>query len=303
MNPVLSPLTGSSKIKPLRTVTVHELVYKWQEAFAINVEAEFSGCTEITLYQCQATKLKFFEPLNSEGSENLYKKLQSFDWYYMSNKWEHQVALQDLADCKKILEIGSATGEFLQQAVNQELNIFGIELNKTAVAQGQQRGLPIEALDLRDLCTTHEHSFDGLCGFQVLEHLGNPKEFIDASLKLLKPGGKLIYCVPNSESFLKHQDNLLDMPPHHMTQWSKYTFKALEEIFPVRLEKVQFEPLTAYQISPFLRAYTSYFRSVSPAFKAVFNRVTLPVYKRALDTGFRRFFKGQSLYVQFRKLG
>jgi 2-polyprenyl-3-methyl-5-hydroxy-6-metoxy-1,4-benzoquinol methylase len=181
------------------------------------------------------------------------------------------------------------------------LDIRGIELNDEAIKQAQQNKLPVERLDLEEAAHLYPKLFDTVCSFQVLEHVPNPKDFIHWSLELLKPGGKLILCVPNSESFLKYQYNLLDLPPHHMIQWSRKSFKALEELFPLKLEKVKYEPLASYHVLGYLHAYKEHFKSQSGLSNQLVNQRTLPFLEKCLNLGLRHLLTGQSLYVQFRK--
>lgn len=220
----------------------------------------------------------------------------------MPNNWKHQVALQNLSKGENILEIDSAFGFFVKSGLEAGLNIKGIELNEAAVVAVKERNLPVERLDLKEAANLYFESLDAVCSFQVLEHVSNPKDFINWSLQMLKLGGKLIFCVPNTESFLKYQYNLLDMPPHHMLQWSKHSFKAIEKLFPVKLEKVIYEPLATYHVLDYIMAYSSYFCSKSTSGKIFFNRYTLPVYERCLNFGLRKLLTGQSLYVQFCKI-
>jgi SAM-dependent methyltransferase len=236
------------------------------------------------------------------GSERLYQCLQMLPWYYIPDKWEYQVAIQDLKSCKKILEIGSGPGYFLKKILDHGLQVQGVELNQEAVSKGQKQGIPIEKKELKFLAREHSECFDGICSFQVLEHTNQPREFIEECLQLLKPGGQLIFCVPNMNSFLQYQYNLLDLPPHHMTRWSTKAFQSLEGIFPIRLEKIRFEPLAEYHINSFLSLYTQQFRYQSLAFKPLLNRMTLPIYKFILKAGARKLFRGQGIYAKFQKL-
>lgn len=297
-----SPLTESENITLISAISSSQLIHDWKETFQIDVTGEFSGCEEIYLYQCNQTKLLFFEPSFVAGSACLYEQLQKFDWFYMPHKWEHQGAIQDLKDCHEILEVGCAFGSFIQTCLENGFNIRGIELNKAAVAVAQSKGLPVENLSLEDIASSQPASLDAICSFQVLEHIPSPKDFLGWAIQALKPNGKLILCVPNSESFLKYQYNLLDMPPHHMLKWSETAFRALEQLFPVKLEKVIREPLASYHVSGYLSSYSSYFRTQHPLNVLLFNRYTLRLYEKLLQLGLRNYLTGQSLYVQFRKL-
>jgi 2-polyprenyl-3-methyl-5-hydroxy-6-metoxy-1,4-benzoquinol methylase len=297
---ITSPLTGSTDLTLLRNIPAEYLIQGWKQEFQIDIREELGSNSVIKLYQCNQTKLKFFMPLDLVGSGQLYEKLQKFDWYYMPNKWEHQLALRDLQGCQKILEIGSGFGDFVESGIQAGLDICGIELNELAVATAKRRNLPVQRLDLKDAAATYQGLFDGVCSFQVLEHVCNPKEFIEWSVQMLKPGGKLIFGVPDADGFQKYQDFLLDMPPHHMHQWSASTFESLETLFPIKLEKIVREPLARYHIRTFLSAYAH--RFPTPVQTILFNRYLKKLYFHILSLGLFRMLPGMSLYALFRKV-
>lgn len=299
---VLSPLTGSENVTQLKVIQVKALINGWKNRFEIDIAEELHGYEEIYLYRCNDTGLKFFTPFSTAGSSRLYEQLQQFNWYYMPDKWEYQVACSSLLDCQKNLEIGAGNGAFIKVSRAAGIDIKGIELNKAAVKQAQAKSLPVEYLDLRKAAEIYSGSLDGVCSFQVLEHVPNPRDFINWSLQMLKPGGKLIYSVPNCESFLQYDEDLLEMPPHHMLLWSKSIFKALEKVFPLKLEKILVEPLAAYHVNYYLVNQSKRFRSISPLGKLIFNRHTFPVYEKCLDAGMRKLCIGHTLYAEFRKL-
>lgn len=299
---IRSPLTDSDDVMLIKVLQSEQLIHDWKRDFQIDVAEELRGHEKIYLYQCNQSGLRFFAPVDIAGSGALYEQLKKHDSLYMIDRWEHKIALENLHDCKKVLEIGCAYGAFVKSGIEANLDITGIELNESAVKFSQSQGLPVERVDLQKIAELYPASLDAVCSFQVLEHVSDPKNFVNYATQLLKPNGKLIFCVPNSESFLKYEYNLLDMPPHHLTQWSDSSFKYLETIFPLRVEKILVEPLATYHVSAYLKSYKAYFSTISPATKLFLNRYTIAFLKKILNTGVRKFLTGQGLYVQFRKI-
>lgn len=304
MASVQSPLVATSITRLLETFQVAELIEDWQTAFGIDISSELNGIGEISLYHCEVSQLDFFTPASAAGSSQLYRELQKFDWFYMEEKWEFEEAIKDLRDSRKILEVGCGPGFFVEKATKKlgECSVKGIELSDSTVQRALQRNLPVERVDLRELAARGE-VFDAVCGFQVLEHVSQPCELIKAMVQVLAPGGKLMLCVPNKDSFLRHQYNLLDMPPHHMTRWNVTSFRFLEGLFPLRISRVSFEPLARYHIYGYVFAYGNYWHSRLPLGRRLLSESRLGNVANICErSGLYRFLRGQSLYVLFERL-
>jgi len=299
-----SPLTGGSDVKLLQSFDVKAVCNKWQKDFGFNVAAEFGEHKSFELYECLTTGLRFFYPYDLYGSDKLYEKLLMVEGLYIHDVWAFDIAKEEMLrnECKTAFEIGSATGYFVKTMLDSGVDIQGIDLNEVAVGIAKKNNLPVRNMQLQDAAEKYGPVFDAVCTFEVLEHVPNPKEFIAWGLQLLKPGGLMIITVPNRNSFIKHQRPLLDMPPHHMTQWGAETFKALEAIFPVKLEEVKTEPLATYHAEFFLHAYSEHFRKTRPYGRLVFNNVTEAIYRQLMKIDvLRRLLVGQTLYVSLRK--
>ena len=304
MASVKSPLVASSPIHLLATFQAAKLIEDWHTCFDIDIADELNGIDEISLYRCDDSKLDFFTPSSATGSDHLYQKLQRLEWFYMQNKWEFEQAIKDLVGCKKILEVGCGPGFFVEKAI-RELNgswLKGIELTQSTLDRAIERNLPVERADLLELAAKGE-VFDAVCSFQVLEHVSQPGDLLQAMVRVLAPGGRLIVCVPNRDSFLRYQNNLLDMPPHHMTRWSETTFAFLEKILPLKLSRIKFEPLAPYHIHGYVSAYGQHWRYRLPFGRHVLTDSKLQHLTSFLEkTGLHRFLRGQSLYVLFEKV-
>jgi 2-polyprenyl-3-methyl-5-hydroxy-6-metoxy-1,4-benzoquinol methylase len=245
-----SPLTGRMNVKLLRAYRTDDLIQRWKRAFEMDITDELHHHPYLYLFQCNDTGLKFFTPTDIVGSGHLYEQLEKYDWYYMPRKWEHDVAIPDLAHCKSVLEVGCGRGAFVKRLRDEyHIDAEGIELNSKAVRQAMEQDIPVMQVDLHELAHKQPESFDAICSFQVLEHVPDPKEFIASMIRLVKPNGKIILAVPNADTFTKYAYlDLLDQPPHHITRWDRSVFQKLTTLLPIKVRNFKFEPLAEYHI-------------------------------------------------------
>ena len=254
-----SPLTGTSKIRLVKTFASKQLIHKYKEAYNINIERFFTGCNEIQLVECIETGYKFFVPNTLAGDSLFYEKLETFDWYYMPWKWEHQQTAEFILPEMKVLEIGSAKGDFIKKIENDiGAKCVGLELNNSAFEYTKSIGLEVYLETIQTFSIKNSEVFDIVCSFQVLEHVSEIYSFIESMIKCLKKGGKLIIGVPNNDSFLGLSENLLNMPPHHMGLWNKKSLIALEKIFPLKVVDCYFEPLQHYHLDYYNKVINDY---------------------------------------------
>lgn len=269
----------------------------------MDIEEEVVGYDKVYFYRCNETQLKFFVPAGLVGSGKLYERLEENEWYYMPQKWEHDVAITDLRDCKNVLEVGCARGSFVQRLITElGIDASGLELNSRAVEHANKNNLPVFQRDLQDFANEFEGTFDAVCSFQVLEHVINPKVFIADLVRLLKPGGKLILGVPNSESFIQHSDSVLNKPPHHMTRWYRATFEQLPSIFPLSVESIRFEPLAEYMAEFYTSVQVRRMPEFFPLYyvgSRIAYHVGLPILRRSKML--RQRIAGHTLYSCLRK--
>jgi 2-polyprenyl-3-methyl-5-hydroxy-6-metoxy-1,4-benzoquinol methylase len=299
--PVTSPLTGTEDIQLLQISKVEQLIADWLSAYQIDISDELSGRDWIYLYRCRRTGLKFFYPPDIQGSAKLYEQLQKFDWFYIADKWEHTIALQHIVSRARVLEVGAGTGAFITRCLQKDIDIIGLELNAAAIAEAHINALPIQNYDLSTFAPSHEGYFDAVCSFQVLEHISDPKSFIENMVCALKRGGRLMVSVPNADSFLQYDYNLLDMPPHHMTRWNRQSLSSLTKLFSLKLEEIRYEPLEGYHVQYFLKVYATQIKK-KLSLKKDLSKDLLQVADRMLNSGLKRLFRGQGMFASYIKL-
>lgn len=295
------PLCNSENTAELKRFDSEAIINEWRQQYRLDVRPEFHGHAAFELRECGNCALQYFVPEDLTGSGKLYGQLENFDWYYQAKKWEHEIALEDLQGCGKVLEVGCGSGNFMMLA-REKLNLAldGLEQNARAIGEAERRGLSILRCSLDEAAETMRGKYDAVCSFQVLEHVPNPGNFLRACCALLRPGGKLIIGVPNADSFLRHQFNLLDMPPHHMSRWPVQVLGALSKLFPFVGQHVKLEPLADYHIEAYVDAYAGVLG------RGPFALLTHPGVKSRISRFVRHFalhrlLRGQTVYACYER--
>jgi 2-polyprenyl-3-methyl-5-hydroxy-6-metoxy-1,4-benzoquinol methylase len=130
-----SPLTNNNHIELIDTLIIKELIEDWKNFLSIDISEEnIAKYEKIDLFRCQETELLFYYPFDIAGSEKLYNSLSRFDWYYMTEKWEYDVALNSLRNYSRVLDVGCGYGAFIERLKqNNCTEAIGIEQNKNAL--------------------------------------------------------------------------------------------------------------------------------------------------------------------------
>lgn len=120
-------------------------------------------------------------------------------------------------DGSSLLDVGCGRGEWLEVLKENGLPARGVDINRVMVHQCRERGLDIEERDavdyLRDQRST---SLCAITGFHIVEHLlfRDLVALLDESLRVLKPGGLVIFETPNPENILVGSCNFYNDPTH-----------------------------------------------------------------------------------------
>jgi 2-polyprenyl-3-methyl-5-hydroxy-6-metoxy-1,4-benzoquinol methylase len=249
---VRSPLTHGSNILLERSISCQWIIERYRRDLSIDVRPLLDGVEEIGIYRCLDSGYRFYSPFHAAGDEAFYAQLQEFDWYYMPWKWEHRQAARHVRSGMKVLEVGCGKGGFLEGIAGMQVDAVGLELNGSAAGEGIRKGLDIRVESVEEHATAFPEHYDIVCSFQVLEHIADVRSFLDAQLRCLKPGGMLIVSVPNNDSFLGLDRNILNLPPHHMGLWNGASLGKLTALFPLHLVALDLEPLQEYHREYFL---------------------------------------------------
>lgn len=98
---------------------------------------------------------------------------------------------------RRVLEVGCGNGQLLAVARGRGWEVAGVELSRAQVEHCRGRGLEVELGDLRRDGLFAGRVFDAAVMIEVLEHLPEPVETLEAVAERLVPGGVLYLTTPN----------------------------------------------------------------------------------------------------------
>lgn len=168
-------------------------------------------------FECRFCQVAFLHPMLTKEEEYHFYSMEfekfmekrsggDFDWsgpeaHMESNRkqYERRCRFFDdllLAD-KSVLEIGCSSGFMLLPLQQKRLRVMGVEPSRAFSGFLASRGLEVYQ-NLGDLTSSCDiNQFDLVLHFFVLEHVRDPKQFLFEAFKLVKPGGYMVFEVPN----------------------------------------------------------------------------------------------------------
>jgi 2-polyprenyl-3-methyl-5-hydroxy-6-metoxy-1,4-benzoquinol methylase len=132
----------------------------------------------------------------------------------------------------KLLEIGAASGIYLQGQRELGWDVEGIEIDQESAEYARQKyGLTIHTGDAEEILPEMpEGTFDAVAMWHVLEHLHHPLQILREICRVLKPGGLLIVEAPNYGSPLVTLFGRYWFPleiPRHLYHFTPQTLQAM----------------------------------------------------------------------------
>ena len=104
-----------------------------------------------------------------------------------------------------VIDVGCGRGEWLDLLQQKGIRAYGVDNNPEVAKRAGSRGLDVRTEDaIEHLARLGERTVAAVTAFHVAEHLSLDTliALIDASLRVLRPGGKLILETPNPANLL-----------------------------------------------------------------------------------------------------
>jgi len=169
------------------------------------------------------------------------------------------------SEAMPLLDVGCGRGEWLELLQGKQFTASGVDANRVLVEQCRSRGLSVVEDDLRSyLRSLPDNSLGAVTGFHIVEHLPLEMliEFLNQTVRILKPGGVVIFETPNPQNVLVGSCNFYFDPTHRNPLPNQVMSFLLESRGFVEVEILRLNPsddLPVADDSDLARRFNHYF--------------------------------------------
>ncbi len=195
------PLCGTENIRLFKTGTIQPENVRTED-FKIT-DSHYGSLW--TFYECKHCRFVFFNPYVPEASIiEFYAQLEDHEYSEEAAGRTRNFEtifkrLKRFQPGPTLLDVGAASGIFLQFAQREGFHIQGIEPSRFLVAEAQKRyGLNLFNGTIETYPTGKKFSVVTL--LDIIEHLVNPDSFMNAVDKLVEDNGLLVIVTPDIHS-------------------------------------------------------------------------------------------------------
>ena len=186
---------------------------------------------------------------------------------------------------KRLLEVGSACGFFLELVKDLSFTIEGWEISSSMSKAANEQGYFTRRGSFEELYEKWKEKpkkFNVLAAFYVIEHFQNTFLFWEGAKELLVPGGILLISVPSSfgPSYYFHQKAWIqNHPKDHFIDYSPQSLEKVSSFFSLKLLEISAEGIHPERFPlgrlPFLKKIYEFIQK-----KYAFSDTILAVFKR-----------------------
>jgi 2-polyprenyl-3-methyl-5-hydroxy-6-metoxy-1,4-benzoquinol methylase len=163
----------------------------------------------MTIFQHPLPTLReMMDYANAEYSDGLYKEyLEANDLKYATFEYRLNKVLEAFNSqnhsktSPKILDVGCSNGRFIEVAMRNGIEAWGLELSETAIAAAAPvTRARIYHGDANNIESLAMETFDIITAFDLIEHLFDPFSFLNNLRKIISKNGRIVLTTPDASS-------------------------------------------------------------------------------------------------------
>jgi 2-polyprenyl-3-methyl-5-hydroxy-6-metoxy-1,4-benzoquinol methylase len=171
--------------RPIPTYYGDEICYVNGMAYAIN-------CVKSAMrYRLHKAKLIYESKYDTSGEQYTYKRADPYSSHSQIIEWIER------EKPREVLEVGTATGFLSAEMTARNCVVTGIEQDPEMAKLAAQHCKKLICADVENLDLSQLGTYDAIILGDVVEHLRDPRKFLQGISKHLNPHGKILMSLPN----------------------------------------------------------------------------------------------------------
>jgi SAM-dependent methyltransferase len=238
------------------------------------------------IIECATCRTQFANPLCSDPAiyDDIYRNaalVPGYDRYHAFAKsvsrvkdplgllaerqepyWSVRESIKELPRGSSVLDIGSGLGYLTYALVRAGYDATGLEISENAVSRARARyGDHYIAADMFRWSLENPNKYDAVTMLEVIEHVEDPRRWIEAAYRMVRPGGMLVVTTPNREYYVDGSIWATEAPPVHLWWFSSTSFAQLTRGLDARIEFVDFRACAFKPAQPYSNVPCKTFRT------------------------------------------
>jgi len=173
----------------------------------------FNTISEVNVVKCKFCKFYFTYPsleMTDDINEFLYDNtyfIQMTGLFSLIRGYDRRRRINSILKFietkpERFLDVGCGEGYVLKDAIKRGWDVYGLDISDNIVIDRSKWNFDFQCQTLSET-NYPENFFEAIYVDSVLEHVQNPREFVTEIYRILKPGGVVMFAVPNEDSLVK----------------------------------------------------------------------------------------------------
>ena len=214
------------------------------KGFSVGPKPPFQALTSLRfadLFRCETCRAEFWWPMDNVLDEKVSWDIDPSicDVFEERHARALKFLKQHLPAGSRVLDVGCRGAAFSACARDIGMEAYGVDLEPEIIriAKEYHHLQNLFSGNFLELAPRWKNEkFDAIAFFEVFEHVDHPRAILQAAASIMKPGGYLVFTVPNIEA----KEPSTGVAPYQWTRYSGNTVRQFLERNDFAVEKLAY---------------------------------------------------------------